>query len=226
MTFTRILVLIFSTLFTNQFLLASEGDMLVSIGYTKVHFPFRGFENYKDNGSYQLNTHFTLMLNKNVSFTTGLGYEDRRYRVDFPKTDAQGLETRQEIFRLEYLVFPALVDYHFVGKTPHHLSVRAGFEISSLRTKSMETTLYNGQKINGFSGDYHINKFITSALLGVNYRYDFWKNYFVTASPAVRLILTDLQGMHGRTSEGTHLSYTIRIGIGFIIPSNPSSSQR
>jgi hypothetical protein len=205
---------------------ARSNDLLIDIGYTKVHFPFRGFENYKDNGSYQLNTHFTLMLNKKVSFTTGLGYEDRGYRVDFPKTDAQGLETKREIIRLEYLVFPALTDYHFVDKAPHHLSVSGGFEISSLLTKSMVTTLYNGQQINGFSGDYRINKFITNALLGVNYRYDFWKNYFVTASPAVRLILTDLQGMHGRTSEGTHLSYTIRIGIGIKIPSNPSSSQR
>jgi hypothetical protein len=203
-----------------------SGDLLISPGFTKVHFPFRGMENYKDKGSYQLNLNFTLMLNKRVSITTGLAYEDRGYRVYFSQDNPQGLETKSENFRLEYLVFPVHADYHVFGNAAHHLSVRGGFEFGSLLTKSMKTTLYNGQKIDGFIGEYRINKFITSALLGLSYRYDLWNHYFLTASPAIRLILSDQSGMHSRTTEGTSLSYTIRFGIGFKIPTNPSSSPR
>jgi len=222
----RKFVLILVASLTYQIVYAGSGDLLISPGFTKVHFPFRGMENYKDKGSYQLNLHFTLMLNKRVSITTGLAYEDRGYHVDFPKNNPQDLEIKSEYFRLEYLVFPVHADYRVFGMASHHLSVRGGFEFGSLLTKSMETTLYNGQKIDGFIGEYRINKFITSALLGLNYRYDFWKHYFVIASPAVRLILSDQSGMHGRTTQGTSLSYTFRFGIGFKIPTNPSSSPR
>jgi hypothetical protein len=205
---------------------AGTGDILISPGYTKVHFPFRGIEKHKDQGSYQLNLHFSLILNKSVSITTGLAYEDRGYRVGFPQDDPQGLETKSKNFMLEYLVFPIYADYHVFGNATHHLSARVGIEVGRLVAKSMETTLYNGQTTDQFIGDYHVKKFITSALLGCNYRYDFWKHYFVNASPAVRMILSDQSGMHGRTTEGSSLSFAFRIGVGVKLPANLSSSPR
>jgi hypothetical protein len=203
---------------------SKSGDLLISLGYNSVHYPFHNYTNKKSFGSYQLNSDFTLLLNNQFSYSTGLNYELKGFVVDFPNNNINGWAKKKEIFQFGYVVFPAFIEYNLNRTTTSILSIRAGLEIGSLLSKDKETIYYDGRKVSGFRGDYQINKFITTVSYGINYRHFLLKNYFVTINPMIRLNTTNGQGLWGNNLEGSAISYSLKIGIGIIIHSNTPSA--
>lgn len=195
---------------------AQSQKLNVQFSYNHIIYPFYNYSDYNNEGSCQLDISVTYFLNSRFGISSGVGYELKKFMIDYSNNNLNGWEKDEELFKFEYAVFPIQIEYKLIAKRNNALSLNTGFEFCRILSKEKTTLFYNNQLVNDFS-DYAIANRITNYSIGLNYRYHFWENYFVSLSPMLRYNLTISQGIHGNNGQGTALSYMFKFSLGYSV---------
>jgi len=215
----KVLLISVIMLFVTNGMYAQAKKLYTHLAYSQIIYPFYNYSDYKNDGSYQMDLNLTYYLNPKFGISTGIGYELKKFQFDYQGNNLNGWERDKELFEFEYLNFPIQVEFKLIEKRTNNLSIRTGIEFCKLLSKKRTVLHYNGQMDDGFD-DYEIDKMITNVSLALNYRYLFWKNYFVSVSPMLRYNATSSQGIHGNHGQGTAFSYIFEIALGYKLATN------
>jgi hypothetical protein len=180
-----------------------------------VLYPFFRYEDFSNNGSFNIGGLITIGLSEKVGITTGIHYESKDFQQDYKIDDRSIPESwKKQVFDLKYLNFPIISDITLLKIESNWLSLNAGFELWRLLSYDIYVEYLNGT-IFERSGDFTLDKFVHNFILGVSYRYIIHERFLLGVSPIARYNLSNSQGIHGDAGEGTALSFAIQFSIGY-----------
>jgi len=192
-------------------LFSQAGSVFVQLSFDGIYYPFYNYPDYKNDGSYKMEVDLTYYISNRVAFSTGLEYETKKFMKDYQSANHV---IDEEKFDLRYFIFPLQLEIEIFKKGGNSFSTMTGFELGRLISKDRYIKYQDGTVVNEFD-DYYIDKFITNFALGLSYRFIFTNNCFLGVSPNIRFNVSNSQGIHGDSGQGTALSYIMRLFIGY-----------
>lgn len=202
------------TIFLWQSSFAQWRELYIQAGYKKIIYPLFYYSNSaRSDDGYQLELNLTHFFSEKMAYSTGVAYEARKIQKDYTIVDPQPWMSYKALYNFEYIVIPLQFEYKMIDTKWNVLSMRAGFEFCGLISKENKTYFFNGM-IKNYIDEHSISKSIRNVSFGFNYRYLFWKNYFISLSPLVRFNTSANQGV-GNRLEGSPFTYVIAFASGY-----------
>jgi len=186
-------------------------ELYFQAGFKKIIYNY--YTTARSEDGYQLELNLTHFFSKRFAYSTGVAYEVKTIQEDYTIINPLPWSSYKSLFKFEYIVIPLQFEYKMIEKKFNVLSLRAGFEFCRLISKENKTFHYNGFIKNNID-NYSISKSIRNVSFGFNYRYLFWKNYFISLSPLVRFNTSANQGV-GDQLEGYPFTYVITLASGY-----------
>lgn len=190
---------------------SQSGSVLIQLSLDGIYYPFYNYPDYKNDGSYKMGGDLAYYFSNRVVFSTGLEYETKKFMKDYQSANHV---IDKENFDLRYLNFPLKMEIELFKKGGNSFLANTGFEFGRLISKNRYIKYQDGTVVNDFD-DYYIDKFITNFAFGLSYRFIFANNCFIGVSPNIRFNVSNSQGIHGDSGQGTALSYILRLYIGY-----------
>jgi len=188
-------------------------ELYIQAAYKKMVYPKSQSDINRRDGGYQLELNLTHFFSENIAYSTGVAYEVKTIQKDYTIVDPQPWMSYKALYNFEYIVIPLQFEYKMIDTKWNVLSLRAGFEFCGLISKENKTYFFNGM-IKNYIDEHSISKSIRNVSFGFNYRYLFWKNYFISLSPLVRFNTSANQGV-GNRLEGSPFTYVITFASGY-----------
>ena len=209
------LALIFTMLFTGEIIFGQTQSFTCEISFGPVIYPFYNYKNNENNGSYKAGGNLTYFISERAGFNCGLGFESKNFMIDYQNNNLNGWEIDKEYFEFRYRYLPLYFEIKFIDKEPNLLSITSGLELNRLLSKNRREFFYNGLVVSDNFNDMQIAKYINNFRLSLSYRYFFCNTFYINISPIIRFNISNSQGIHGNSGQGTAFSYVFEFAIGY-----------